>query len=185
MKLLLGRHADVNMASSDGSTPISNACQLGNFEAMKLFIEYGADVNSVPGAGLSLLHTACARLVHPEIIKELREQIEAHPNNAHEALAKVEKSATYEEIVELLLGSGADPNITTNDSSCLFMACDRGSLETVKILVEKGGANVNLASRNGSTPLSQAKCNAKNRPTKTRLDIIRYLKSKGATEDGH
>lgn len=72
-----------------------------------------------------------------------------------------------------IINSGMDVNQPDRGSYLLHVACYRGNLEIVKLLIEKG-ADVNIVAEDGSTPLIQA---GKGDETG---EIVRLLIDKGA-----
>ena len=80
------------------------------------------------------------------------------------------------EIVKILLESGADVNKETDDGyTPLYVASEKGELGVVKCLVEEGKAEVDKAKNNGWSPLGVAK-QFKNE------EKVMYLRGKGAKE---
>ena len=79
-----------------------------------------------------------------------------------------------DEMIELLLSKGADPNIRGPNGETPLALAARYTLTAVKMLVEKG-ADINSKDKAGYTPLWWA--------TKMeRSEIIEFLKRKGAKE---
>lgn len=87
-------------------------------------------------------------------------------------LAAARKSDT--EAVKSLLAKGADVNAKTRyGATALSYACDRGSLDVVKVLVEHG-ADVNVKDTfYGATPLTWAASN-------NHVEVVKLLLEKGA-----
>ena len=74
-----------------------------------------------------------------------------------------------EEVVEVLLSKGADPNTRVNGYYPLYQAASRGETQVVQDLLNHG-ANPSSRSKNGSTALDAAKANGHD-------DIVQLLRS--------
>ncbi len=78
------------------------------------------------------------------------------------------------QVVDYLLSQGAEPDIRSNDGYTPLMAVSfEGSLDIVKLLVNKCPSAVNTADSTGSTPLKIASY-------KNHTEIVKYLLSNGA-----
>ncbi|MBI4962130.1 MAG: ankyrin repeat domain-containing protein [Desulfomonile tiedjei] len=135
-------------------TPLMEACAAGDIGVVKRLIENGADVNERNKHGGTPLSVACYR-------------------------GKLD-------VAKLLLERGANPNVRTPGSgllSLLMDACVRGNLDLVRLLVEHG-ADINERNRSGYTALALLANHIRLRDERTKKDniIIKYLKSRGATE---
>ncbi|GLD91762.1 hypothetical protein PINS_up000295 [Pythium insidiosum] len=82
-----------------------------------------------------------------------------------------------EEAVQMLLRAKAKVDaVDSKKMTALHVAAGKGNFELVKLLVERGNANVNVVDAKGNTPLHWACiCNADDL-----IDMIDYLTSKGA-----
>lgn len=93
--ILIDAGSDVNTANDQGTTPLMMAVYAGNLSIIKKLIDKGADVNAQDKSGMTALVLAV-------IMKVPVSTVEAKPNA---------------QIVELLLKSGANPNITVGNNS--------------------------------------------------------------------
>jgi serine/threonine-protein phosphatase 6 regulatory ankyrin repeat subunit B len=97
--------------------------------------------------------------------------------NKKEAL-KIADKCGYLYLEKLIKEANIDEKINDDDSISLFQAIEKGSSDTVKMIIE-AGANVNVRDHNGNTPLKLAvKYN--------NIDIVKILIEAGAdvnTED--
>ncbi len=133
VKLLLERGADPNIATGNGSVPLHWAAQAGSADIVELLLKKDARVNQQSTRGLSALAFACY---------------------GHYVEGKYHKPDA--EVVKLLLGKGADPNLSANDGVLpLHWAAQAGSADIVELLLKKG-ADPNIPTGNGLTPLKIA-----------------------------
>ena len=106
---------------------IHEAAELGNIEAVKQHLDFGADVNA------------------PAL--DLREKRSKYNGNSPLFFASTE------EVAEMLIENGAKIHITFNGFNPLHWAADRGHKEVVELLTKKG-MNINSrAAFRGMTPL--------------------------------
>jgi Ankyrin repeats (3 copies)/Ankyrin repeat len=112
VKQLLEKGADVNIATSDGRTPLHEASRIGNVEVVKLLLEKGADVNTAKNDGSTPLHEA-SRGDNVEVVKLLLERgadIEAKDTKYGDTPLLWAVTNGHEAVVTILLGNNADVN---------------------------------------------------------------------------
>ena len=117
----------INALSSDGFPPLGLACFFGHFEAAKLLLEHGADVNQQAqnAQKVAAIHAAVA-------VRSF-------------------------EITRLLIEHGADVNAKQEqDITALHEAAHNGSLEILRLLLENG-ADKNAKDANGKSALDFAR----------------------------
>lgn len=173
VELLLKNKADINLAVCGRMTALERAIKEGYVDIVKLFIEYGADVNQViediedKEEQTTPLYLACTnnRL---EIVKLLlakgarkNQPINKGPIEGSTPLS-IACSLGHIEIVEYLVESKPEPEpepdhdynqVAAFGMTLLFTAAHHGQLEMVKFLLEKG-ADINLVCLDeGLTPL--------------------------------
>ena len=144
-----------------------------NLEALKFFIEKGADIHARYEQDQTLLHVA-AKKGNKEIVEFLLSMgadKEAKENKGktplHVAIDKGDK-----EIVELLLSKGADIEAKENQGKTpLHVAIDKGDKEIVALLLSMG-ADKEAKENQGKTPLHVA-------IEKGQKEIVELLLSKG------
>jgi ankyrin repeat protein len=152
---LLNHGADVNALSSQPWAPIDMAVSWGHLQAVRMLIEYKADINVSIEFGEVPLHVAARRGDNSDQVG----------------------------ILQLLLDHGANPNARDDDGSTPLHYCSswqkgdwapsRGSVEGTHLLL-KYGANMDAEDNEGRTPLQFAlehDCQ----------DIAACLKEHGAT----
>lgn len=138
MKLLLNceREPGVNADARNTEwreTALHRACRFGNLEAVKLLLEYGAEVNAQDSEDNTPLNSAIANSAGPGY-------------NA--------------EMVDLLLLKGADPNIRTiYQTTAMHIACAYGDEKILKYCAKHGGSYEAL-DECGATLLHYAASNA-------------------------
>ena len=98
---LLTNGADVNARDDDDSTPLHHACINGHKQVVEILLAGGADVNARNIYGNIPLHYACPGACNVMV-------------NDDGSLVRDESEVKYMEIVEMLIASRADVNITTD-----------------------------------------------------------------------
>jgi ankyrin repeat protein len=105
------------------NTPLIFACDNGNEEAVRLLLEYNADVNAQDWGGISSLHILATHRTYPP------------------------------SIAKLLIENGADIEIKDQmGSTPLLLACSYRNMEMIEVLVDSG-ADIHATDRNGDTCL--------------------------------
>ena len=133
-----------NLRGPTGRTPLHWAAQEGFVGIVRRLIKHGAELDAVNDLGFTAL-----------------------------AVAAGEGKSS---IVRELLAAGASPNIrnwANANGTALHLACSWGHREVAKILIEKGGADVNVRDANGKTALAYA-LDAGDGP------LAAYLRKRGA-----
>lgn len=174
-ELLLSKGAGVNAKARDGTIPLHVAAYEGHREIVELFVAHGADVNAEAGAvyGMTPLEFAAMRglgefdvLRHiARLLIENGADVNHSDSNGWTALHHACDSGKTK-FVELLLKNGANPNAVTKvtfvepfdapGETPLHMAIGGESALVVVELLIANGANVNVASQRGETPLHRA-----------------------------
>jgi ankyrin repeat protein len=158
-RLLIDAGADIELAEFNEMTPLLMALQNDNHDIAKMLIEAGADVTAEDWYGREPLWTAV----------ESRNR-EASGNPVDNG---VDRETAFE-VITMILDRGGDPNgvvehfpprrgghsfnlswVDTTGQSAFFKAALTGDVEVMKLLVERG-ADPNLATYNGTTPLMAA-----------------------------
>lgn len=110
-RLLLSYGASINIQSKNSETPIGMACSSGHSSMVQFFVDNSADVNLRGEGGWTPLHSACEK-----------------------------KRKNTLEIVKMLIGAGADPNIFNDEHQ---KACDLIEDSTIKSYLFKAQQMMN------------------------------------------
>lgn len=159
VEILIKAGADINSFNSDGNTALMAAVESDNIEIAKLLIEKGAFVNAKNSFGRAALISSI--------------------NNGAALKSRIE-------MADLLLKSGADINVTTNDDNsywgcrtALMVAILYNDIEMVKFLIANK-ADVNKACQSGITALKTEKEKMYVPNERDHQEIIRLLEAAGA-----
>ena len=173
-KLLIERGADVDYENKKNKTPLILATELiMPFDLLicKILIKRGAHVNRRTRNGNSVLLNA-TKYGNLELIGALVEGANADVNQAFiDGTTALMRACyyNYHNLAVSLLQSGADVEAkNTRNETALYIACFRGNLDIVQLLVENHEARVNISDLDGDTPLSVACYEDKNQ-------VIRFL----------
>ena len=149
-------------------TPLILAVQNNQYEAVKLLVELGADVNEKGEAWYTPVGCA-VNAEDKRILPYLLDNGgEIEPYKSKSSAMNFAARSGNIEAAKLLLSRGADINhVGWNDTTPLHDAASNGQLETVKYLVENG-ADIHAKGFNGKTPVECSKNKV----------IADYLKSK-------
>ena len=181
-QMLLKAGARADAANRHGSTPLSLAAINGSAAMIGALLDAGAAANGVVANGQTVLMTA-ARSGNPAAVRLLLDRganVAAQEDLLGETALMWAASENHAEVVSLLIARGADPNAT---SKALSFPKDRFGLEGVLTILPRGGwpalmyaardganraaaalvdggAAVNAADVEGTTPLLRAIQNA-------------------------
>jgi len=155
----------VNVKNIEGVTPLMFAAENGHTKIVKLLVNKGADINIVPKYSKVTPLIAAVKNNHVEIVEFLLKN-NANANDIDEVMQTPLIYAAaygYPLAAEILLRSGANPDLAPNYETPLSVATFYNDSDLVKILLT-AGANPNLVDKKGFTPIMTAsqKGNIKN-----------------------
>ena len=150
-------------AAPDADSPVADAAQRGDLEAVRRLLREGADVNAPQGDGMTALHWAAERGDESlcEVLLYAGARVDAGTRIGHYTPLHLAARAANEAVLGRLLRAGSDPNaLTTNSGAApLHLAAASGDPGVIAALVE-GGADVNgREGAWGQTPLIFAAAN--------------------------
>ena len=144
-------------------TPVADAAQRGDLDAVRALLRDGADVNAAQGDGMTALHWA-AQHDDDELVDMLLyagARVDSGTRIGHYTPLHLAARAAGTTVVEMLLDAGSDPNAATTNSGAapLHLAAATGDPGVVATLAD-AGADVNgLEGAWGQTPLIFAAAN--------------------------
>lgn len=156
VQLLMEAMANLDHPDITGCTALWVACLNGNFEVVRLLLEYRADHGKACDGDTPLI-VACSD-GNEDIVKCLLEmradcnQLDSR-GNPPLAVAAISENSN---LVSRLLEAGADvDHVNCDGESALWAASEQGQVEALGLLLE-ARAQVNRANREGHTPLLAA-----------------------------
>jgi uncharacterized protein len=192
VKALLDAGGDLNQTSdTDHATPLILAVISGHYDLAKVLLERGADPRLATTDGATALYAVI--------------DVQWAPHTWYAQPIVANEQIGYLDLVSALLVHGADPNASisrklwfrtfANDetwfdvegATVFLRAAMAGDLAAMKLLVEQG-ANPNLATKSGDTPLMAASGVGwaaywtQNAPY-SRLDAVKFCLDHGAVAD--
>lgn len=175
IKLILDQpKARINVKTLDmGSTPLMIAAGNDKVEALKYLLERGADAAKTNNYGFTALMIA-AEAGSVECVKALLEIVDCDVNaQNHVGVNALMIGIKYSEIVELLINVTDLSQEDGNGENLLHYACAFGSIEIVRMLLDKNSFDINKQNNRGETVVHHAIFGKK-------FDITDYLIEKGA-----
>ena len=142
---------------SGGNSPVADAAQRGDLDAVRRLLRDGADVNAAQGDGMTALHWAAERGDGEmgEVLLYAGARVDAGTRIGHYTPLHLAARSAHASMVELLLRAGSEPDARTTNSgaSPLHLAAGSGDARVIGLLID-AGADVNgRESAWGQTPL--------------------------------
>ena len=156
VSILLESGANPNIIGNKGSTPLQRASKNGYIAIVEKLIKYKADPNQVAIDGATALMLA-SNYNHLDILNILLSagaQVNKAMADGWTALMFA-CDQNYIKIVQRLLKAGADPNVSTHSSKCspVYFATSKYSDPSVLLALAEAGADLNVTTYTGATPL--------------------------------
>ncbi|KAL7909977.1 ankyrin repeat protein [Trichoderma velutinum] len=173
MRKVLELFPKPNTKDKDGFTPICNAAASCQLEAIKILVEFGAEVDiETPNGNTPLIELV--KNDHPDVVRCLlgaRAEVKFQGRKRSPAL----HYAKTVEMINILIKNGADVNMADADGDTALHYQVRASsfnLLAIQRLIT-AGANINAKNIAGITPLIES-------IGRNRLLLVDYLLSEGA-----
>ena len=161
----------------EGSSPVADAAERGDLEAVRRLLREGADVNAAQGDGMTALHWAAERGDGEmgEVLIYAGARVDAGTRIGHYTPLHLAARSAHAAMVELLLraGSDADARTTNSGASPLHLAARSGNAQVIGLLVDAGADINGRESAWGQTPLIFASAG-------NRVDAVKALLGAGA-----
>lgn len=180
VKALIQAGENVSGIDSDLNTPLHLTVHRS---FAKLLIEHGADVCARNSEGKTPLHTACEQGLLGVAELLIEQGASVHDTTTNQRWTPLMfASGNREELVELLLGKGANPCAAAVDGlTPLHHAARSGKIRIVEQLIT-GGADVRATTMNGETVLHAA-CSFQYMSVAQATTIAKCLVDSGADVD--
>ncbi|XP_052825426.1 serine/threonine-protein phosphatase 6 regulatory ankyrin repeat subunit B [Octopus bimaculoides] len=155
----LKKGVPLNMPNKSGAVALHVAAMNGHVSVVKALLQKGAAVDTETKDGYTALHLA-VKHSHPEVVQVLLgfgARVDGKAGKSHEMpLHLAAKAKDGELCAEMLLKSGADPNVRLENGETVFhLAARSGHLELIKTLLEED-CSPTQQSKTGDTPLHLA-----------------------------
>ena len=162
-------------SASAADAPLIEAARIGDVEAVRAFLDRGADIDGRAADGATALHWAAYRddLVMARLLIDAGADATAKNRAGVTPLALAGASARAA-LVARLIDAGADPNERMpGGETPLMMAARTGRLDVLGVLLDRGAAVDAAEDRRGTTALMWAAANG-------RPEAVRFLVERGA-----
>jgi ankyrin repeat protein len=183
LELLLDRGAAINATAADGTTALVAAVHRSNTESMRLLLHRGA----APGSSLEALLQAAYANASPEPRRLLRSLgIKAtHIGQVAPALMRLDhlEIELLRELLELGLDANTKMPFVTVQFPIAGYIAFTGDSEMMRLAIERG-ADVNIATSRGNTPLMMAAASSNPNPAMITLLLERGARVDAADDKG-
>jgi ankyrin repeat protein len=180
IRALLGERADPNRRDAAGRTPLHVAAFRSQYDALRALVAGGGDINAQENDRYDVITIAAVK----DDVRMVRLAVELG-GNAKAITSRYDGTALiaaahlgHHGVVDALIAAGAPLNHVNNLGWTALMEAivlgngDAKHIATVRALVE-AGCDVNLADRNGTTPLQHAR-------RRGYVEMARILENAGA-----
>ncbi len=152
LHILMDNCSNVNTVNRMNETPLSLAARIGNVEAIEYLMTAGARIEV---DGVSALSSAIES-DNKEIIEYLidtKADINYMDSQGHSPLHIAALNSADNKIVKSLLKAGGDPNLHNGSGVTPLVCAIESDNESVRMLIEMGGAKLNKMDEMGNTAL--------------------------------
>ena len=150
-------HAQVDVCSTNGQTPLHVACSRGHTALAQVLLEEGhADVSKEDFLGNTPLLFACENEYTDIVHLLIQHDVDVNqPSHGETALYKACKSRHTSVIRALLSSSQLDANVCATDGNTALISaiCSQTDTETITNLITQGHADVNKSDSRSQSPL--------------------------------
>uniref|UniRef100_A0A914HV50 Calpain catalytic domain-containing protein n=1 Tax=Globodera rostochiensis TaxID=31243 RepID=A0A914HV50_GLORO len=177
-KLLIAKGANANQKSNKGATPWLVACGKGHLDIVKHFVNERQDieVSDIHGCTGLMYASRTGKLDVVRFLLSIGASVDQTIKHDFTALLWA-ASRGHLDVCRELMANGANTNLKTRDGGTPgLIACAFGHLDIVKLFVEETGWDIEVSDNESRTGLMYAS-------GKGKLDVVRYLLSKGASID--
>ena len=200
VKFLIEHGADIEANTRYGDTPLARAAGQGHKDTAELLLSKGANIHVKQEGGFNLVHMAMINNQDEMVRFLVDEGLKIPPMHVAAYLGELAKvkeyltggaginqkeeagltslhcavSGGHKDVVEYLIGKGADMRAKCIDNSTPFAFAD--TVDVAALLLAKG-ADVNITTKNGQTPLHWAVNRNDHRGDK---DLVELLLKHGA-----
>ncbi|XP_046341394.2 ankyrin-1-like [Haliotis rufescens] len=166
----------INSRGWKKKTPVMVAAENGHKDVVELLVDEGADLTILSFGRDSVLHLACWGGDVGVVKYVLSQDMVRINSRGWQKRTPVMVAALYghKEVVELLVGEGADVSLVNQRrENILHLACRRGHMEVVKYILSQDKVGINAKNNKGQTA-------AKIAISQDRKDMLDLLVSHGA-----
>src|ERR1035438_2650529 len=168
------RKGSANVADDRGITPLMYAAEIGSVDAMRLLMDYGADVNAQNAFGSTALMWSVSDPAKVRLLLDHGAQVNTVARSGRTALIVAAFTNPSAAVVRLLLAQGAKVGVMdTRHVTPLNAATFGNDTATVRLLLEAGADMDTPDTFIGLTPLMNAAGNRN-------LEAVKLLIAKGA-----
>ena len=185
MNVLIKKGADATNTRSDGITALMTASASGHLDAIKLLLEHGADPMASDGDGVTALMNAAEAgsleavkilVEHKKGSDDFKDFVDSMSTTGFTALI-IAAAQGHATVVDYLIDAGADPSaVHENKVTALIYAASSNHVDVMKVLLEKGKADIDAKHTNGGTALLEA-------TTSGSVEAMKFLIERGAAFD--
>jgi len=161
------------LAAAPPDSPVADAAERGDLEAVRGLLRQGADVNAAQGDGMTALHWAASRgdVAMAEVLVYAGANVGAATRIGRHTPLHLASRMAHAPMVRLLIGSGSDPDAATESgASPLHLAAASGNADAVLALVEHGAVVDAREHAFGQTPLMFAAARGRTDAVKVLLE---------------